>query len=321
LKALGLRIPQILGGGGWEEAEFRQFQELIPRYSGALAFLQTQHQSAGSFLANSPNHTLQQRYLSHFSTGRALMGVGFSQLRRRGKPSITAVEVEGGYLLTGTVPWVTGYNLFANFIVAAVLPDGQAVYGVVPFSEQTTNQGSVGFSPPMPLAAMTSTSTVSATFTNWLLPHLEVVQLTPAEAIRQKDRKNVLNHGFFATGCARAGLDILQRKAQQKKLPFLQETYHILDRELEQCRTKMHQALTFEKQSFERKLELRTWAIDLAGRCAQAAVTSTSGAANLATHPAQRVYREALVFRVSGQTTAVMAATLHNLVRHHWNSI
>lgn len=50
-------------------------------------------------------------------------------------------------------------------------------------------------------------------------------------------------------------------------------------------------------------------------RCANAAITVSSGAANYQDHPAQRVYREALVFAVSGQTTAVMEATLAELIR------
>jgi hypothetical protein len=33
------------------------------------------------------------------------------------------------------VPWVTGFGLFQEFIVAAVLPDGGAVFGLVPFVE------------------------------------------------------------------------------------------------------------------------------------------------------------------------------------------
>jgi len=63
------------------------------------------------------------------------------------------------------VPWVTG-RLFQEFIVALPCPDGQAVFGVVPFVE--TYQDALGnyFSQPMALAAMTST-TVTATLTNW----------------------------------------------------------------------------------------------------------------------------------------------------------
>ncbi|MGA9379609.1 MAG: cyclase family protein, partial [Phormidium sp.] len=48
--------------------------------------------------------------------------------------------------------------------------------------------------------------------------------------------------------------------------------------------------------------------------CAHAAITVSSGAANLKSHPAQRVYREALVFTVSGQTEGIKAATLQRLI-------
>lgn len=37
--------------------------------------------------------------------------------------------------------------------------------------------------------------------------------------------------------------------------------------------------------------------------------------ANYAHHPAQRVYREALAFTVTGQNTVVMEATLARLIR------
>ncbi|WP_293068094.1 MULTISPECIES: hypothetical protein [unclassified Moorena] len=76
----------------------------------------------------------------------------------------------------------------------------------------------------------------------------------------------------------------------------------------------MIQAAKADSQTFEQRLQLRTWAINLAGRCAQAAVTVSSGAANYKHHPAQRVYREALVFTVSGQTTAIMEGSLARLV-------
>jgi hypothetical protein len=76
----------------------------------------------------------------------------------------------------------------------------------------------------------------------------------------------------------------------------------------------MMQGLPADSQTWEERLQLRSWAINLAQRCASAAVTVSSGAANYRYHAAQRVYREALVFTVSGQTTAVMEATLAQLV-------
>jgi alkylation response protein AidB-like acyl-CoA dehydrogenase len=75
------------------------------------------------------------------------------------------------------------------------------------------------------------------------------------------------------------------------------------------------QAVSGEEATTEEKLQIRAWAIDLAVRCAHAGVAAHSGAANALSHPAQRVYREALVFTVSAQTTDIMRATLDRIAR------
>ena len=53
---------------------FRRFQETISRYSGALAFLQTQHQSAAAMMARSPNKTLKEEYLPDLARGKTTGG-------------------------------------------------------------------------------------------------------------------------------------------------------------------------------------------------------------------------------------------------------
>jgi len=293
---LALRVPKSWGGIQVSEETYRRFQELVPRYSGALAFLQTQHQSAAEFLTNSENESLKQQYLPYMGNGQVLLGIGFSHLRRKGDPLVKAMPVAGGYQLTGEVPWVTGFGFFQEFIVGATLADGRAIYGIVPFIETSQENGT------------------ASTLTDWFLPQERVVFIKPAGAIHENDKKNVLHHGFFALGCARAGLDILEAAANTKQLPFLHNAFNFLNTELTCCQVAMMQALPPDSQSWEERLQLRAWAINLALRCASAAVTASSGAANYRYHAAQRVYREALVFTVSGQTTAVMEATLEQLV-------
>jgi alkylation response protein AidB-like acyl-CoA dehydrogenase len=312
---LALRVPKSWGGAEVSEETYRRFQQLVPRYSGALAFLQTQHQSAAEMLTNSENESLKRQYLPYMGTGQVLVGVGFSQLRRQGDPPVKAIPVEGGYQLEGEVPWVTGFGFFQDFIVGAALPDGRAVYGMVPFIETFQDAGgAIAFSEPMELGAIASTNTVTATLTNWFLPEEGVVFVKRAGAIHENDKKNVLYHGFSALGCARAGLDILEAAYYSKQLPFLKLAFESLNEEVTRCNTAMIEALPPKSQSWEERLQLRAWAINLALRCANAAVTVSSGAANYRYHAAQRVYREALVFTISGQTTAVMEATLARLV-------
>ena len=314
---LALRVPQIWGGAGMSDITYRCFQELVARYSGALAFLQTQHQSAGSMLAQSANAALKQAYLPRMGRGEALVGIGFSQLRRQ-PPPVKAIAVAGGYQLDGAVPWVTGFEFFQAFVVAGVLPDGQAVFGLVPFVDTQQDAGAIAFSQPLQLAAMASTNTVTASLTQWFLSHSQVVDIKPAGWIQANDRKNVLHHGFFALGCARAGLDILERTSQTKPLLCLTTAFASLNQELIDCQTaiaQVQQQPIDSAAAYNQCLQLRAWTIDLAVRCAHAAVAVSRGAANYNTHAAQRVYREALAFTVFGQTTAVMEATLSRLTR------
>ncbi|HWA82309.1 MAG TPA: acyl-CoA dehydrogenase family protein, partial [Fimbriimonadaceae bacterium] len=127
---MALRRPAEYGGPGIGEEAFRHFQESCARYSGALSFLQTQHQSAGSMIAKSPNIALREAYLPAMGNGEKLVGIGFSQLRRGGPPIMRATLTDGGYVLEGHVPWVTGFGFYPEFLVGAALPDGRAVFAV-----------------------------------------------------------------------------------------------------------------------------------------------------------------------------------------------
>jgi hypothetical protein len=111
-----------------------------------------------------------------------------------------------------------------------------------------------------------------------------------------------------------AGLDIVQAAYSTKQFSFISQAWDKLNQELSNCRSAIRLAQQDRSVSLDKRLQLRAWAIELAVRCAHAAVTVSSGAANYKNHAAQLVYREALVFTVSGQTTAVMEATLARLV-------
>ena len=309
---LALKIPENLGGAGFTERDYSRFQVLIARYSGTLAFLQTQHQSAASMIASSNNKELQQQYLPDMNGGEKLVGVGFSQLRRLGNPIMKAHRIERGYLLEGEIPWITGWNFFDDFIVGATLADGKEVYGMLPLhNQQQSTGGTINLSSPMNLIGMGATNTVSAHIKEWLLEDKQVITIKPPGSIHKKSQKNVLHHGFFAIGCAQAGLDILKTNYEKKQLHFLKKSWQILQTELDDCYEQMLQAIGDD--NYPKKLKLRGWAINLVGRCTHGAVIASSGAANYESHPAGRVYREALLFSISGQTTDVMEESLNYL--------
>lgn len=314
---LALKVPSKLGGAGLSELDYRRLQILMARSSGALTFLQTQHQSAAAMLAKSPNQSLQQQFLPQAATGGSLIGVGFSHLRRR-TPMITAAPTREGYLITGEVPWVTGYDFFSHFILGAILPDGQELYGMLPLQNRLQGLGGkISLSKPMALMAMSATNTVSAQINQWFLSRDHLITIKPIGSIHESSRKNILNHGFFALGCAYAGLDVLKTVGEQKQLAFLQESWESLTTEVKQCEQQMIKSIVNSDAdaTYQQRLKLRAWAINLAQRSSLAAVIASSGVANYLKSSAGRIYREALLFSVSGQTTDVMEASLKRLLR------
>lgn len=310
---LALKRPHAFGGPELSEPQFRRFQEEIARTSGALAFLTTQHQSAVSMISSGENSELAQEYLPKMATGEKLVGIGFSQLRRVGPSIMTATPTDGGYVLDGHVPWVTGYEFFPEFLVGATLPDRRALFAVVPL----VRQEGVLVSEPMKLAAMSTANTVTVDFKGFFLPASRVAFTRPADWTRTNDMINIALQGHFAIGCAQAGIDIVEQSGERKGLDFVREAAAALQRELQACRDATAQAQSsMDLITTEERLAVRTWAIDLAVRCAHAAIAASSGAANSLSHPAQRVYREALVYTVSAQTTLIMEATLKRLTRN-----
>ena len=302
---LGLKAASEWGGQNWDSRAVYQFTEQLARYSGALVFLQSQHQRCVQELANSDNRGLKETYLRDAIAGHIGLGVGFSHLRRAQQP-VTAKETAGGFVFNGTVPWITGFGIFKHWMLAAQLPDGRAVFVLAPFH---AIKDSLALSEPMELAALGSTQTVTATLQNWVAPEALVLDIKPAGWIQTADMGYPLTHNFFALGCAQAGLDIV-KKAQSSGFSEIRAAYRRLCDEVNRCREATYK--TLENPSEER-LRLRAWAIELAVRCGHGAVIVSRGAANFAGHPAQRVYREALAFSVSGQSAGVMKASLERI--------
>jgi len=306
---LGLRVPVDYGGKGLDEMDFRRFQEACARASGSLAFLQTQHQSACAMLARSDNEALKRAKLPGFAAGTSLSGIAFSQLRRKSaEPILRAVPAPGGFELYGSAPWLTGFGFFGECVTAATLPNGESLF----LLHQLDGPG-LELSEPMKLAAMEVVQTVSAQFDGFFVDAANVLYERPANWIENNDMINIALQSPFALGCARAGIDILEENFRRKGLEQIGQAATSLSAELAQCRTEAYAAMD-ERDNTERSLVARAWAIDLALRCAAAAVISSAGAGNSMEHPAQRVYREALVFSVSAQTGQIMEATLQRLI-------
>lgn len=309
---LSLRRPAEYGGPALGEVEFRQFQQLVARYSGALSFLQTQHQTAVSMLGRSENAELKQRILPKCHSGDETMGIAFAHLRRPGPPLLTASTVDGGYEISGHIPWATGYGYYKRLLLGAVLEDGRIVFCLAPFGVD----GQLEASEPMKLAAMQSARTVTMEAKQLFVPSQDVVLTMDRDWIFKNDLINIALQGHYAIGCARGSLDLLAAVAEKKSNPAVQAAYKALSQELNDVNSAIGVAMQDASQeTTQARLDARAWAIEFAVRAAQATIAATGGSANSLAHPAQRLYREALVYTVSAQTQPIMEATLRRLVR------
>lgn len=295
---LGVRIPVEFGGRGLEPAAFRRFQEEVARCSGALAFLESQHQSACSLIARGANAALKERLLPRMARGEVRSGIAFSHLRRAGPPALAATPADGGYRLDGNLTWVTGWGLFEKCVTAGTLPDGRTIFVCHDLAESANLHAS----PPMDLAAMAVTQTVSVEVRGLVVPEEDVVDLHSSSWIRENDRIAVALQSPLILGCARAAIDVVREEGKA-------DVAGRLEAELEERRAAVERAV--EKQDdVAQGLEARSRAIALAGRAAHAAVLAAAGRGNLAGHAAQRVWREALAFSVLALTPAIQQAAL-----------
>ena len=314
------KAPQEWGGAGLSSTAYQHLQAAIAAHSGALTFLLTQHQSAASFLLATDNEALKAVYLPAMATGKKRVGVGFSHLRRTAPPAI-AQPVPGGYRLSGEVPWVTGSGLFEEFVGAAVLPNGEAVFGLLPFGQAPVGldlnreRGEIAVGEPMAMAGMAATSTVRVQLHNWFLPEEKVLGTRPAGWLPQRDRANPLSPLGMILGCSVGACRVLKVAMQRRQMTddFIEQLTAELQAEREQIEKALETTAALPESAYEEKIALRGRAIAFMNQCAQAAMIAAGGAANGLHHPARRVYGEALVFSVSGQSNDGAIATLQAL--------
>ena len=177
--------------------------------------------------------------------------------------------------------------------------------------------GQLRASAPLALCAMNASSTVELTCENLFVPAAHKLSESDRETMQRNDRNGVLGATAMPLGCAMGSIRLLCATAERRTLSAIQRAAGAFGREWEDTRERIRDwnTRTNEPEFFPNAVQLRAHAIDLAVRAATAAVAANSGAANNLSHPAQRLYREAMFYVVQAQTTEVMDATLARLER------
>ena len=326
---LGMGLPRQYGGLDASGAAQREVSEILASYCGVTTFTQAQHHGPSRMICNGPNQTLKDLLLPDLASGKKLCAVSFAHLRRPGPPALRATPTDGGYRLDGTTPWVTGWGLMSQVVFGATLPDERFVYLWVPgrredFADVFANVDAPGgewgrltASDPLALCAMNASATVELTCENLFVPDAHKLSESDRETMQRNDRNGVLGATAMPIGCATGSVRLLCETAERRHLSAIGRTAGAFGRELEDVRGQIRDwsGRTGEPDFFAHAVQLRAHVVDLAVRASLACVAANSGGANNLSHPAQRLYREAMFYTVQAQTQDVMDATLARLER------
>jgi alkylation response protein AidB-like acyl-CoA dehydrogenase len=303
---LSWSIAPRYGGAGWDGVKLLQGYEKLASACLTTSFILSQRDAACRRLHDSNNERVQRRILPGLTEGGGFITVGLSQLttsRQHLKPSLAAKATGEGFVLDGTIPWVTG-AMHAQFIViGAVVDDGRQILAALP-----NDAKGVKIDPPLHLMALEGSLTAEIRCNNvkldssWLLAG-------PSEKVMGTGRGGTggLETSCLALGLAGAAIQYLMGEAQNRQeLRFSAERFEQVRHAL---REEMH-ALAERGYSPEQAAALRARANALVLRSTQSALTASKGSGFLREHPAQRWARQALFFLVWSCPRAAAEATL-----------
>ncbi|MGC4042646.1 MAG: acyl-CoA dehydrogenase family protein [Armatimonas sp.] len=276
---------------------------------GSTWFVLTQHLGQCERLARHGAPHLKA-LVPAMCAGKHWVGVGFGHLRRP-QPMVTATPVSGGWTLTGTAPWVTGWPILSGVVYGAWLPDGQHLYV---YADSTPSDAQRP-GPSQRLCAMSATETVEVVLDNLFVPEENFLFLSNRKVLMGGDVAGAAANVAPMLGVAKGSLRALERQIQKKPLAALIDAHAALSAELAQCRETCAAWAALGAAAGDNGVEARAWAIDLGVRAAQTSFVAASGGANALTHPAQRRCREALFYSLYQQTGDILSASATRLAQ------
>jgi alkylation response protein AidB-like acyl-CoA dehydrogenase len=285
----GLAGPREAGG---LDVPFPAACRIIEILAGAClstTFVWMQHHGVVRAVAGTDNAPLRQRILGPLCRGERRAGVALAGLLP-GPPRLRARATEGGYVLDGTSPWVTGWDYLDTLHVAARQDDGTIVWAVLDVPEPLSITEE-----PLAMVAVMASSTVQLRFDGHPVPQDRVTGTLPLEQWPSRDAAALRANGSLALGLTARCCELIGPGP--------------LDEQLARCRTALD---TADPDAMPRA---RAAACELALRATAALIVTQGSGAILADHDAQRLAREALFLLVFGSRPPIREALAGLLTR------
>lgn len=297
------------GGLAWSEADLMRGFMRLSSACLATTFVLTQPLGVCRRLIAGSNPSLREELLPKLASGEIFATVGIAHLttsrRHMARPVLAAREMEQGFLLNGSIPWVTGALRAAYVLTGATCEDGRELLAVL-----STDLPGFSAKRQAKLVGLTSTLTGGAECRDVLLDRRWLLA-GPVEKVLSGGGAGTggVQTSALALGLAAGALDYLQREATTRA-ELAAAAASLRDEHAELEATLLTLASGGEGCSPD---ELRARANSLVLRAAQGALTAAKGSGYVVGHPAGRWCREALFFLVWSCPQPVMAAALCEL--------
>jgi alkylation response protein AidB-like acyl-CoA dehydrogenase len=284
----GVAAPADAGGLGSDDMSLAGY--LVETFaSGCLAttFVWIQHHGPVLASAFSEEPGITERWLGPLARGERRGGIARAGLRP-GPPMMRVRPVDGGYLLDGVTPWVTGWDLVDTLHVAARDPADVVHYLLVDAAGSASMTAEL-----LHLVAAQASRTVNLTFTEHFVPADRLTGTEPYDEFLRNDASGSALNGFLALGVANRCCRLLGPST--------------LDDELVACRSALLAADATTTPA------ARAAASHLALRAAAAlAIQIGSRSVLRGDHP-ERLQREAAFLLVFGTRPAIRDALLSRI--------
>jgi hypothetical protein len=262
-------------------AGFCRALETLAMASGAFAFVALQQ-----FVANM---NVGDRFVGPVWPK---VGVAFGHL---GKPDPDLPRLRDG-IANGVAPWLTGAGIFDWVVLGLHGEEQQEVFVLT----DAHHRPEFAHTTPLSLLACTGTRTVSVRLNDLPVAEDQILKIDPPGNKARSDAASVLYQTPLMVGCVRACWEIIA--ASPRVEPDLravceQKTAALLDR----IRS------AFADGDMRDGAELRAEIGDYSVRIARLAAMASGGGGLLVTHPAQRLYREALVYTLMAQSDLIVS--------------
>jgi alkylation response protein AidB-like acyl-CoA dehydrogenase len=308
---LGVNVPREFGGQGGGLKEIGELFEVIGSGCGVTIFVALQHMLACAFVSQSKNQELRAASLAQMGSGERFTTVAFSQLRRPG-PAMVRCQREGeAYVFDGTAPWSTGWGLASQVVLGGTMDDGGLVFALVDAQAK-----GLSASEPMRMCTMNASATVTLSCAGVTVGADKVIKIITREDLRKSDQRGMYLVANLSHGVTQGSLRHLRAL---QALRGTQEVLGVVGRiETRLAGIKSQAAAWVDRTEDpgygEMGVKLRADAISLSIMATQAAVMASAGSANGIDHPAQRLFREAMLYSLTAQTRELQGAMLDGVL-------